>query len=52
MASSSRQMIYSGEEALEMFLGDVELDEETLGMAEDEEYDLDRQLGFESDESR
>ena len=42
MASSSRQTIFSGEEALDMFLADVELDKDTWGMGEGEEYDLDR----------
>ena len=52
MASSSRPTIYTAEEALDVFFGDGEFDEDTLGMGEDEEYDLDRKLGFHSDESR
>ena len=52
MASSSRQTFYTAEEAVEIIFGDAELDEDTLGMGEDEEYDLDRQLGLYSDESR
>ena len=52
MASSSRQAIYTVEEVMDAVFGDSEFDEDTLGMAEDEEYDLDGQLGFERDESR
>ena len=52
MASSSRETVYTAEEAWQMFSGDLDVGEDTLGMTEEEEYDLDRQLGFYSDESR
>ena len=52
MASSSRKTIYTTEDVLQESSGDFGVDEDTLGMTEDEEYDLDRQLGFYSDESR
>ena len=52
MASSSRQTIYTTENALDAIYGDLEFDEDTLGMEEDEEYDLDHQLGFHSEKSR
>ena len=50
--SSLRRPFYTTEEVLEAMSGDFDVDEDTLGMSEDEEYDLDRQLGFYSDESR
>ncbi|XP_068730392.1 uncharacterized protein [Montipora capricornis] len=46
MASSSRQASYTVEETMDVFC-----DEDTLGMGEDEEFDLDRQLCSESEES-
>lgn len=52
MASSSRRKNYSAEEASAAILGDFDLGEDALGMNEDEEDDLDRQLGLKSDESR
>ena len=48
MASCSRGQNISPEEVLEMVMDD----EATMGMTEDEEYELDRQLGYYSDESR
>ena len=46
MASSSRRTIYTTEDVLQAISGDFDVDEDTMGMSEDEEYDLDRQLGF------
>ena len=40
------------DDVLKAILADESGDEVTMGMDEDEEYDLDRQLGFYSDESR
>ena len=52
MASASRREIYSTEAVLPAISGDFDVDEDTLGMNEDEEFELDRQLGYYSDESR
>ena len=52
MASSKRKASYDLNSALEMILADESDDESTMGMDEDEEYELDRQLGVYSDESR
>ena len=52
MASASkrpRSKNYSVEEALELILAD---DEDHLGMSSDEESDLDRELDYESGNSR
>ena len=52
MSSSSRETVYTSEEAWQMFSGDFGVGEDSLGMTEEEEYDLDSQLGFYSDEAR
>ena len=52
MASSSRRQTFDVNAVLEAVLASDSEDENRIGMDEDEEYDLDRQMGFYSDESR
>ena len=52
MASSSGQRFYSADEVLAVLRGDLDIGEDSLGMNEEEEDELDSQLGLYSDKSR